>query len=229
MKTTKLLIVADDFTGGLDTGVQFSQLGISVQVAADPLQAEEWDDLDAEVLVVAAETRHLQAGDAYNTVHRIVSQGVNPVTLHQLDCAEEHGFKRFHLSAEQTQRQDTHLRLPASEKWLLIDTVCNNDSDGMDKKHQNIMEGVADVFERAVLSCDSPVLITGGDTLVSCLKRIGVRKIVPLLELFPGVVLSEIRTPHIERLIITKSGGFGKKTLITDLRNLIEDTANKLL
>ena len=44
----------------------------------------------------------------------------------------------------------------------------------------------------------------------------------PLLELSPGVVLSKCRLTDRERLIISKSGGFGGETLLTDLRNLIE-------
>lgn len=391
MKNTKLLIVADDFTGGLDTGVQFSKLGISVRIVLYPVQPEEWDDLDAEVLVVVAETRHLQAEDAYDTVYRIVLQGVqagipyvykktdsalrgnpgaeleaalhaagadmlsfipaypamnritvsgihyidgipvaessfgkdplnpvcvsnvrellslqtavpvcsmnpdsveprrgilaidardncdlkkageklkkigalrvsagcagfaamlpellslhqtsspampqlgdgllvicgsiNPATLRQLDYAEEHGFARFRLSAERTPCQNTHFMPPVFEKWLLVDSADFDCNDGVDKKRQYIMAGLADMFEKYVLSYDGPVLVTGGDTLVSCLKRTGVRKIVPLHELFPGVVLSKIQTPQSERLIISKSGGFGEKTLITDLRKLIE-------
>ena len=391
MKNTKLLIVADDFTGGLDTAVQFSKPGISVRIVLYPVQAEEWDDLDAEVLVVVAETRHLPAEDAYDTVCRIVLQGVhagipyvykktdsalrgnlgaeldaalhaagadmlsfipaypsmnrvtvdgihyidgipvaessfgndplnpvstsnvrellslqtavpvcslnpdsieprrgilaidakdssdmkkageklkeigalkvsagcagfasmlpdllslhqtsppamprlgdgllvicgsiNPAAMQQLDYAEKHGFTRFPLSSEWMTCQDRHYMLPVFEKWMLVDSADFDCNDGVDKNNQHIMTGLADVFEKYVLSNDSPVLITGGDTLVSCLKRIGIRKIVPLIELFPGVVLSRIRTPQIERLIISKSGGFGEKTLITDLRKLID-------
>ena len=32
----KLLIIADDFTGGLDTGVKFAQRGINVRVILNP-------------------------------------------------------------------------------------------------------------------------------------------------------------------------------------------------
>ncbi|MBO5536418.1 MAG: hypothetical protein J6B53_13620, partial [Clostridia bacterium] len=31
----RLIIIADDFTGGLDTGVQFSQKGIRTRVVTD--------------------------------------------------------------------------------------------------------------------------------------------------------------------------------------------------
>ena len=66
------------------------------------------------------------------------------------------------------------------------------------------------------------LLITGGDTLLQCLARLGGQEIEPLLELSPGVVLSKCRLAGRERMIISKSGGFGGETLLTDLRNLIE-------
>ena len=71
------------------------------------------------------------------------------------------------------------------------------------------------------------MLITGGDTLLECLTRLGSRGIEPLLELFPGVVLSRCRLAGRERLIISKSGGFGDETLLTDLKNLIKRSEHK--
>ena len=51
----RLLVIADDFTGALDTGIQFSSFGISVYVLFELKQA---DLPDAAVLVFDAETRH---------------------------------------------------------------------------------------------------------------------------------------------------------------------------
>lgn len=55
----RLLIIADDFTGALDTGVQFAACGIPTRVvvgtAADMIRCE------CTVLVVDTETRHLSA------------------------------------------------------------------------------------------------------------------------------------------------------------------------
>ena len=61
-----LLIIADDFTGALDTGVQFAAHGIRTRVVVEP-------DVDftidaAQVLVVDTETRHLPAAEAYQVV-----------------------------------------------------------------------------------------------------------------------------------------------------------------
>ena len=55
----RLLIIADDFTGALDTAVQFAACGIPTRVvvgtAADMIRCE------CTVLVVDTETRHLSA------------------------------------------------------------------------------------------------------------------------------------------------------------------------
>ena len=75
MSDTKLLIVADDLTGGLDTGVQFTRQGITVRVVVDPDPSGKWTRTAAQVLVAVSETRHMPPGDAYETVYRIISAG----------------------------------------------------------------------------------------------------------------------------------------------------------
>ena len=54
-----LLILADDFTGALDTGVQISKTGARTVVLTDPhADLERFAD-ETEVLVIDAETRHI--------------------------------------------------------------------------------------------------------------------------------------------------------------------------
>ena len=64
-----LLIIADDFTGALDTGVQFAARGIKtrVVVGADAALTHR----NADVLVVDTETRHLSAAKAYEAVENL--------------------------------------------------------------------------------------------------------------------------------------------------------------
>ena len=67
-----LFVIADDFTGALDTGVQFASYGAATKVIVGTgLQALE-ADAQTQVLVVDAETRHLPAAQAYDTVYRLV-------------------------------------------------------------------------------------------------------------------------------------------------------------
>lgn len=68
----KLLIIADDFTGALDTGVQFSSGGIKTKVIVDN-HLEVREDEKNQVLVIDAETRHLSDVEAYRIIYDIVS------------------------------------------------------------------------------------------------------------------------------------------------------------
>ena len=69
----KLLIVADDFTGALDTGVQFAELGAVVKVVTSP-QYELSVSEKLDVLVFDSETRHTDQQTAYQTVHDFVKK-----------------------------------------------------------------------------------------------------------------------------------------------------------
>lgn len=76
----KLLIIADDFTGALDTGVQFAARGAATIVVTDLNYDFRSIEKRVEVLVMVAETRHLQPQEAYeivyNTVHRAFQAGI---------------------------------------------------------------------------------------------------------------------------------------------------------
>ena len=68
----KLLIVADDYTGALDTGVKLAQMGVSTSVVSIDAVTPGLLSETTDVLVVNAESRHLQAAEAYNRVFRLV-------------------------------------------------------------------------------------------------------------------------------------------------------------
>lgn len=72
----KLLVIADDFTGALDTGVQFRAKGTVLRLITG--NRNVFDDLDPEtqVLIVDAETRHLTAREAGDIVGSIVEDAV---------------------------------------------------------------------------------------------------------------------------------------------------------
>ncbi len=63
-----LLIIADDFTGALDTGVQFSKKGIETLVTTDRHIDFSLLSEDVRVLALDAETRHIDAREAYEIV-----------------------------------------------------------------------------------------------------------------------------------------------------------------
>ncbi|PLS02272.1 four-carbon acid sugar kinase family protein [Neobacillus cucumis] len=67
----RVLIMADDFTGALDTGVQFSNYGVNTVVTSD-LDFEFGETKDQlEVLVFNTETRYLNKCDAYEVIKKI--------------------------------------------------------------------------------------------------------------------------------------------------------------
>lgn len=69
-----LLILADDFTGALDTGVQFAAHGISTRVVVG--SHVDFAANSAAVLVVDTETRHLPAEKAYTIVAGLTESAV---------------------------------------------------------------------------------------------------------------------------------------------------------
>lgn len=176
----------------------------------------------------------------------VLCGSVNPITREQLSEGERAGFRHHWLTAEQkldpgywsskTGRQILYeLKKELNESpWCIIDA---NDRDGelsikalaqekgmtVDDVRERITSALGALFEALFFSSTPGImLITGGDTLLGCMKRVGVRELEPLCELQPGVVLSRFVCRGAERLIITKSGGFGKKTLLLDLKHLLQ-------
>lgn len=68
----RLLMIADDFTGALDSGVQFASRGASTRVVTNPAYDFSRAEEDVQVLVLDAETRHLTPEAAYAVVFRTV-------------------------------------------------------------------------------------------------------------------------------------------------------------
>ena len=65
----QLLIIADDFTGALDTGVKLSESGVRTKVVTR--LDKDITSYDTDVLVVDTESRHLNPEEAYRTVYRV--------------------------------------------------------------------------------------------------------------------------------------------------------------
>ena len=66
------------------------------------------------------------------------------------------------------------------------------------------------------------VLIMGGDCLLGLMRQLDVTEIMPLCEVAPGVVLSQFTYGGRQWNLVSKSGGFGAKTLFYDLQNILE-------
>lgn len=81
----KLLIIADDFTGAMDTAVQFSDWQVSTLVTTTLVS-------DADIVVVDTDTRHANAQDAYQKVYDLVCM------------AKSQGFTHFYKKVDSTLR-----------------------------------------------------------------------------------------------------------------------------
>ena len=176
---------------------------------------------------------------------------VNPITQRQLDHGEANGFTRIHIAPEiklhpevfGTEKGKALLALwkerMAADPWMILDA---NDTDpsNIETAEQAALEGLSieDVRQRIseslgiILSTlmDSPadrtLLITGGDTLLRSMNRMKIHRMLPITEAAPGSVLSRVAYNGKSWSVITKSGGFGKETLLSDLRNLILNRNN---
>lgn len=68
----QLLVIADDFTGALDTGIQFVKKGIYTQIETGKHPEQIHISEEVVVLVLNLETRPLSSKDAYNQVAEAV-------------------------------------------------------------------------------------------------------------------------------------------------------------
>ena len=64
----RIAVIADDLTGALDTGVQFSNWGFTVQVTDDPLSSV------ADVVVVNTDSRGMDPERAYGIVFSVAKK-----------------------------------------------------------------------------------------------------------------------------------------------------------
>lgn len=70
----KLLIIADDFTGALDTGIQFTKMGIRAKIITDCQSDFEKLADKYSLLVVNTDTRPLQGDEAYRRVYEVCAR-----------------------------------------------------------------------------------------------------------------------------------------------------------
>lgn len=170
---------------------------------------------------------------------------VNPITISQLDYAQMHGFERIRMTPEQKTGigyYRTQEGIKVLGEWknacgrsrcAIIDT---NDLPGgsdtlayakeqgitMEELRVRISSTLGYVVKELIgLGLDSTLLITGGDCLTGFMKHIGREEIAPVCEMAPGTVLSEIDIGDRTFAVISKSGGFGSHTLMTDLAEMI--------
>jgi len=72
----KLLIIADDFTGSLDTGIQFCKNGVRAKVVSDVNYDFATMGEDVSLIVINSDSRPLTPKDAYDRVYTVAKNAV---------------------------------------------------------------------------------------------------------------------------------------------------------
>lgn len=107
----KLLVVADDFTGAQDTGVKFSQKGISTIVTTK--LSTDWSVYgnETEVLVIDTESRHISKEEASKRVYESVKQAL------------ENGVEYIYKKTDSTLRGNIGAELEACMKAAEFENI----------------------------------------------------------------------------------------------------------
>lgn len=109
----RLLVMADDFTGAMDTGVQFSKKGIRTFVSTCTQLDFDQVEQDVQVLVIDTESRHISPGEAYEIVHRLVLK------------AREYGIQHVYKKIDSTFRGNVGQELKAvMDAWEGMPFMC---------------------------------------------------------------------------------------------------------
>ncbi len=171
----------------------------------------------------------------------VVCGSVNTITVQQLDNAEGNGFTRLRLTPEEKltesywSSEKGRKKLISIEEMLKKNPHCvidTNDSGGnnqtlsyssslglgIEEVRLRIAQGVGELVSTLIFSPNvGTLLLTGGDILLECMKRIGVNELEPISEIEKGVVLTRLKHCSLDKYVITKSGGFGKTDLLSHL------------
>lgn len=170
---------------------------------------------------------------------------INPITLEQLDTAEALGIPRIRLTVSQKLEEhwlDTPEGRDTLELWKRTveshpSTVIDCDGTGNTAELDALRQQLGLTFEqmrcriaenmgkilKALLDggVDATLLVTGGDTLLAGMNQLGQEELIPIREITPGVVLSQIRYRDHTYSLLSKSGGFGTGDLLEQLQEII--------
>ena len=162
----------------------------------------------------------------------VLCGSLNEVTLKQLQYAQKHNACRVHLPVEkivcgQWQEEDIgqfvrSFLQDADTSIRIIDTI--DDSMPMEDAAEQIAECMGKIA--VCLIRQKPLqtlMIIGGDTLLGCVKALGIETLKPIKEPAPGTVLAEYTNHEGKGYLITKSGGFGDEALLIDLQKQMEE------
>ena len=97
----KLLVIADDFTGALDTGIQFVRMGIQSKIVADYNYDPMRQDSEYPVLSVSVDSRRTDGETAWNRVYTLTRK------------ARDAGYKNIYKKTDSGLRGNIGMELKA--------------------------------------------------------------------------------------------------------------------
>lgn len=171
----------------------------------------------------------------------IVCGSVNPVSVAQCDDAESKGAPRYRLTPEQKLNPDWTESCEADAFIEQIYDSCKenhivildtNDRENVEstaiyarkngitpaQMRTYIVSGIGLILKRLIdKGLESTIFIIGGDSLIGFVRQAGIKVISPICEMECGVVLSQFEYNGKTLNVISKSGGFGQKTIFSDL------------
>lgn len=179
----------------------------------------------------------------------VVCGSLNPISEEQLLNAEAAGFRRISLTSEQKLRED-YLSTGDGRRWLKsLKDAClsgvpvivdgfgsiesNFEASGCDRaKTEEIRQRVARrlgeiMYEWFKFGLDHTLVTIGGDTLAGFMKKAECSELTPVCELSDGVVCSTLGLKGRVLQIVSKSGGFGYKNVLTDIASQLATGGGK--
>lgn len=171
----------------------------------------------------------------------VVCGSVNPITVGQLEYARGNGFTRINMTPEQKLDKDYWKTkegksfLARIETQIKYNPYCildsNDEGEGNATKQYAKAYGIGEEEIRTWIAwslgymvktlmdkgVNTTMMFTGGDTLLGCMKQLGVCVMEPICEVAPGIVLSKFKRNGGSYQVISKSGGFGGEQLLVEL------------
>lgn len=171
----------------------------------------------------------------------IACGSLNPITKEQIDDAVLKGCVRVNLTPEQKLMREYYdesegenflnmlLHMSHNVPVMIVDTYDLREknatleyADGQGISREQIRYRISECHGKIIKNLveqgmNSTILMTGGDTLMGFMKEIGCIQLSPICEIEKGAVLSSLSWDGKELQVISKSGGFGEKEIITNI------------
>lgn len=177
-----------------------------------------------------------------------VCGSVNITSLKQCKYAEKIGYcsdslKFTNIISEDYKNSDNYItdkeyfkeKINNNKKFLLRTTdsedvikkaieYTEKNSIPMEELTSNIANSTGQLVSDLIREHDiKNLIIFGGDTLMGILKNIGCQYIIPVSEIFPGVVFTRAVGKDTAINVITKAGGFGEESIIERINEFLEN------